>query len=108
MRADSSRRRTLAVAVFGLAVAAGALSSTQAGAQTGDEDLTPQAIVDFFGVDLIDQIPATASSPAVIHLRVADELSTADLRARLYAPVTTRAWGSAAFTAAYAALSSAT
>ena len=91
MRADSSRRRTLAVAVFGLAVAAGALSSTQAGAQTGDEDLTPQAIVDFFGVDLIDQIPATASSPAVIHLRVADELSTADLRARLYAPVTTRA-----------------
>ena len=91
MRADSSRRRTLAVAVFGLAVAAGALSSTQAGAQTDDEDLTSQAIVDFFGVDLIDQIPATASSPAVIHLRVADELSTADLRARLYAPVTTRA-----------------
>ena len=90
MRADSSRRRTLAVAVFGLAVAAGALSGTQAGAQTGDEDLIPQATADFFGVDLIDQTPATASSPAVIHLRVADELSTADLRARLHAPVTTR------------------
>ena len=90
MRADSSRRRTLAVAAFGLAVAAGALSSTQAGAQTGDEDLTPQAIVDFFGVDLIDQIPATASSPAVVVIRLRAELADADLRARLHAPVTTR------------------
>ena len=90
MRFGSSRRRTIAVAVLGLAMAAGALSSTQAGAQTGDEDLTPQAIVDFFGVDLIDQIPATASSPAVVVVRLRPELADADLRARLHEPVTTR------------------
>ena len=90
MRAGSGWRRTLAVAVFGLAVAAGALSGTQAGAQTGNEDLTPQAIVDFFGVDLIDQIPATASSPAVVVIRLRTGLADADLRARLHAPVTTR------------------
>ncbi len=90
MRAHSSRRRALAVAAFGLAVAAGALSSTQAGAQSGDEDLTPQAIVDSFGVDLIDQIPATASSPAVVVVRLPAGLADADLRARLHAPVTTR------------------
>ena len=43
------------------------------------------------GVDLIDQAPATASSPAVIVVRLAAALADADLRARLYAPVTTRA-----------------
>ena len=90
MRFGSSRRRTLAVAAFGLAAAAGALSSTQAGAQPGDEDLTPQAIVDLVGVDLVDQIPASASSPAVVVVRLRADLADADLRARLYAPVTTR------------------
>ena len=53
--------------------------------------LTAEAIVDMMGFDLIGQTPATPTSPAVIHLHVADELRTARLlRARLYAPVTTR------------------
>ena len=53
--------------------------------------LTAEAIVDMVGLDLIGQTPATPTSPAVIHLHVADELRTARLlRARLYAPVTTR------------------
>ena len=54
--------------------------------------LTAVAIVDMMGFDLIGQTPATPTSPPIIHVRVAEELSRARLlRARLYAPVTTRA-----------------
>ena len=91
MRAGSGWRAALAVAAFCLAASSWAVTGTQAGAQTGDEDLTRQAIVDFIGVDLINQIPATASSPAVVVVRLRAELADADLRARLHAPVTTRA-----------------
>ena len=84
-------RSALAVMALCLTTSSWVASTTQADAQTAGEELTPQAIVDLAGVDLIGQTAATPSSPAVIHLRVADELSTTDLRARLYAPVTTRA-----------------
>ena len=91
MSRSSGWRCALAVMAFCLTTSSWVASTTQADAQTTEEVLTPQAIVDLIGLDLIGQTVATPSSPAVIHLRVADELSTADLRARLYAPVTTRA-----------------
>ena len=91
MSRSSGWRSALAVMALCLTTSSWVASTTQADAQTAEEELTPQAIVDLAGVDLIGQTAATPSSPAVIHLRVADELSTTDLRARLYAPVTTRA-----------------
>ena len=91
MRRSSGWRSALAVTACCIAASSWAISTPPAGAQTTAEDVTPQEIVDLAGLDLISQTAATASSPAVIHLRIADELSTADLRARLYAPVTTRA-----------------
>ena len=84
-------RSALAVMAFCLTASSWAASTPPADAQTTEEDLTPQAMVDLRGLDLIGQTAATPSSPAVIHVRIADELRAADLRARLYAPVTTRA-----------------
>ena len=91
MRRSSGWRSALAVTACCIAASSWAISTPPAGAQTTAEDVTPQGIADLAGLDLISQTAATASSPAIIHLRIADELSTADLRARLYAPVTTRA-----------------
>jgi len=79
------------VLAFCIAAASWAAGTTPVDAQTLVEDLTPQAIVDLIGVDLIDQTPATTSSPAVLHLHVASRAADADFRAHLYAPVTTRA-----------------
>lgn len=84
-------RRRFALAVGAAFLAASSWTAGTARAQTIDDDLSPQAFVDFLGVDLVGQTPATSSSPAVIRLHIADELRTADLRARLYSPVTTRA-----------------
>jgi hypothetical protein len=64
--------------------------ASKAGAHKIQQDQTRLSVVDSFGMDLISQTAATTSSPAVIHLLIADGLRTADLRARLYAPVTTR------------------
>ena len=58
--------------------------STSAQARAAQDPLT------WAGVDLVRQIPATASTPAVIHLRIASNNADASLRARLYGPVTTR------------------
>ena len=112
MRAGSGWRAALALAVFCLAASSWAATATRAGAQTTEEDPSSQAMVDLLawgqaaseslwrfnptsqtitGVDLVEQTPATASSPAVIVVRLAAALADADLRARLYAPVTTRA-----------------
>ncbi len=83
-------RRRFALAVVAVLLAAPFWTDGTARAQTIDDDMSPRAFVDFLGVDLIGQTPATGSSPAAVHVRIADELRTADLRARLYAPVTTR------------------
>ena len=102
MRRALCRRLAFAVTAWCLAATAWAATATTADAQTSEEGvtavdstgavLTAEAIVDMMGFDLIGQTPATPTSPAVIHLHVADELRTARLlRARLYAPVTTRA-----------------
>ena len=88
MRRASRRRFALAVVAVLLAASSWTAGTTRA--QTIDDDMSPQEFVDFLGVDLIGQTPVTSSSPAVVHLHIADELRTADLRARLYAPVTTR------------------
>lgn len=90
MRRASYRRAVLAVLAFGLATASVAGITTAADAQTIEEGITPEEFVDLLGVDLIGQTPATASSPAVIHLHVATRAAAADFRAHLYAPVTTR------------------
>ena len=100
MRRAISRRLAPAVTALCLAASAWAAGTTTVDAQTTEEDtaeylnaqdLTAEVIVDLVGLDLIGQTPATPTSPAVIHLHVADELRTAGLlRARLYAPVTTR------------------
>lgn len=74
-----------------IAAASWAAGTTPVAAQTLVEDLTPQAVVDLIGVDLIGQTPATTSSPAVLHLHVASRAADAGFRAHLYAPVTTRA-----------------
>ena len=74
-----------------IAAASWATGTTPVAAQTFVEDLTPQAIIDLIGVDLIGQTPATTSSPAVLHLHIASRAADADFRAHLYAPVTTRA-----------------
>ena len=84
-------RSALAVMAFCLTASSWAATTASADAQTIEGDLTPPTIVDLAGVDLIDQTPATPSSPAVVRLRIADELLAAELRARLYSPVTTRA-----------------
>ena len=91
MSRASLRRPVLAVLACCLAAAAWTASTTTANAQTTEADLTPEEFVDLLGVDLIGQTPATASSPAVIHLHVASRVANADFRARLYAPITTRA-----------------
>lgn len=91
MRNASRRRLVTTVLALCLAAASWAAGTTPVDAQTLVEDLTPQAIVDLIGVDLIDQTPATTSSPAVLHLHVASRAADADFRAHLYAPVTTRA-----------------
>lgn len=88
MRRDSRRR--FALAVVAAFLAASSWTAGTARAQTIDDDMSLQAFVDFLGVDLIGQTAATGSSPAAVQVRIADELRTADLRARLYAPVTTR------------------
>ena len=101
MRRAISRRLAPAVTALCLAASAWAACTPPAGAQTTEEDqaaevltiedLTAEAIVDMIGVDLIGQTPATPTSPAAIHIHVAEELWNARLlRARLYAPVTTR------------------
>ena len=93
MTRGRASRRWLALAAPALLLAASLLVAyaPEAGAKEVDEDRSSLSVVDTFGVDLISQTAATASSPAVIRLRIAAELSTADLRARLYEPVTTRA-----------------
>ena len=90
MTRSSRWRLALAAPAFVLAAAFPVAYAPGAGAQEIEDDRTPPSVVEAFGVDLISQTAATASSPAVIRLRIAEELSTADLRARLYAPVTTR------------------
>lgn len=80
-----------AVMAVGLAASLAAARAPEAGAKVVTEDETVVSVVDSFGMDLIGQTEATTSSAAVIHLRVADELWTGDLRARLHAPPTTRA-----------------
>ena len=84
-------RRRFALAVGAVLLAASSVTAGTARGQTIDDEMSPQAFMDVLGVDLIGQTPATSSSPAVVRLHIADELRTADLRARLYAPVTTRA-----------------
>ena len=91
MRRSSGWRSALAVTACCIAASSWAISTPPAGAQTTEEDLTLKEFMDLAGLDLISQSVATPASPAVIRLRIADELSTAALRARLYAPVTTRA-----------------
>ena len=91
MRRVPYRRPVLAVLAFCLATASVAHITTTADAQIIEEGITPQELVDLIGVDLIGQTPATASSPAVIHLHVATRAADADFRAHVYAPVTTRA-----------------
>lgn len=83
-------RWRFALAVVAAFLAAASWTTGTARAQTIDDDLSPQAFVDFLGVDLVGQTAATSSSPAAVQVRIEDELRTADLRARLYAPVTTR------------------
>ena len=101
MRRAIRRRLAPAVTALCLAASAWAAGTTTADAQTTEEDqaaevltaedLTTETIVDMIGVDLIGQTPATPASPATIHIHVAEELWRARLlRARLYAPVTTR------------------
>ncbi|MCY4425037.1 MAG: DUF6049 family protein [Acidimicrobiaceae bacterium] len=102
MRRAICRRLAFAVTALCLAATAWAATATTADAQTSEEGvtavdstgavLTAEAIVDMMGFDLIGQTAATSTSPPIIHVRVAEELSRARLlRARLYAPVTTRA-----------------
>ena len=90
MSRASGWRPVLAVLVWCLAVSAWTVGTT-ANAQTLEADLTAEEFVDLLGVDLIGQTPATASSPAVIHLHVASRVASADFTASLYAPTTTRA-----------------
>ncbi|MYE56379.1 MAG: hypothetical protein F4X30_04755 [Acidimicrobiaceae bacterium] len=85
-------RRRLDLAALALLVAASLLAAYAPGASAlqVEEDRTSPSVVDAFGVDLISHTAATTSSPAVIRFRIAAELSTGSLRARLHAPVTTR------------------
>ena len=91
-RGRANRRRRLALAAPTLLVAASLLAAYAPGAsaQQVEDDRTSLSAVEAFGVDLISQTAPTSSSPAVIRLRIAAELSVGSLRARLYAPVTTR------------------
>ena len=100
MRRAICRRLAFTVTASCLAASAWAAGTTTVDAQTTEEDtaeylnaqdLTAEVIVDMVGVDLIGQTPATPTSPAAIHIHIAEELWRARLlRARLYAPVTTR------------------
>lgn len=90
MRKASLRRFATTVLALCLAAAFPVAHAPGAGAQEIEDDQTSPSVIEAFGVDLISQTAATTTSPAVIRLRIAEELSTADLRARLYAPVTTR------------------
>ena len=89
-RANLRRRLVLVVPTVLLAASLLAVYAPGTGAQEVEEDQTSLSVVEAFGVDLISQTAATTSSPAVIRLRIAAELSTGSLRARLHAPVTTR------------------
>ena len=91
MRRASRRRPALAALAFCLAASSWAAGNTLASAQTNEEGLILDAAGHFSELDLISQITATTSSSATIRLRIANRLSTARLRARLHAPVTTRA-----------------
>lgn len=86
-------RWRLANTVLALCLAAAfpVAHAPEAGAGEVDGDRTRLSVVDPSGVDLTSQTAATTSSPAVVHLRMADEPSTGTLRARLYRPVATRA-----------------
>ena len=89
-RANLRRRLVRVAPTLLLAASLLAAYAPGTGAQEVEEDQTSLSVVEAFGVDLISQTAATTSSPAVIRLRIATELSTGSLRARLYAPVTTR------------------